>query len=37
MNFEFTKGCGKEDCQWCSFVKYNYRSEALILEKEEEE
>lgn len=37
MNFEFTKGCGKEDCQWCTFVKYNYRGEELILEKEEDE
>jgi DNA helicase II / ATP-dependent DNA helicase PcrA len=37
MNFEFAKGCGKEDCQWCTFVKYNYRGEELILEKEEQE
>ncbi len=37
MNFEFTKGCGEEDCQWCSFVKYNYRGDDLVLEKEEEE
>lgn len=37
MNFEFNKGCGKEDCQWCTFVKYNYRGEELILAQEERE
>jgi DNA helicase-2/ATP-dependent DNA helicase PcrA len=36
MNFEFTKGCEKEDCQWCEFVKYNYRGEKLVIETEEE-
>ena len=35
MNFEFTKGCGKEDCQWCNFVKYNYKGENIVLEEEE--
>lgn len=24
MQAEFTQGCGKEDCTWCNFVKYNY-------------
>jgi DNA helicase-2/ATP-dependent DNA helicase PcrA len=24
MNLEFTKGCGKEDCEWCNFVRENY-------------
>ena len=37
MNFEFTKGCGKEDCQWCTFVKYNYRGDELDLKQEEQE
>jgi len=37
MNFEFTQGCGKEDCQWCEFVKYNYRGDGLVLESEEGE
>lgn len=23
QNHEFTKGCGKEDCHWCNFVKDN--------------
>jgi len=36
MNFEFSKGCGKDDCQWCTFVKYNYRAEELTLEEEED-
>jgi DNA helicase-2/ATP-dependent DNA helicase PcrA len=31
MNFEFKNGCGAEDCQWCNFVKYNYRSDKLDL------
>jgi DNA helicase-2/ATP-dependent DNA helicase PcrA len=35
MNFEFTKGCGEEDCQWCNFVKYSYRGEDVVLEEEE--
>lgn len=26
MNHEFTAGCGKEDCKWCSFVKNNLTS-----------
>jgi DNA helicase-2/ATP-dependent DNA helicase PcrA len=29
MNLEFTKGCGKEDCSWCTFVKYNYNSKYI--------
>lgn len=24
MNLEFTQGCGKEDCDWCNFVRENY-------------
>jgi DNA helicase-2/ATP-dependent DNA helicase PcrA len=36
MNFEFRNGCGSEDCQWCNFVKYNYRSDKLDLSKVEE-
>lgn len=37
MNFEFREGCGKEDCQWCNFVKYNYRSDKLDLATIEKE
>jgi DNA helicase II / ATP-dependent DNA helicase PcrA len=36
MNFEFRNGCGEEDCQWCNFVKYNYRSDKLDLSIVEE-
>lgn len=24
MKHEFTKGCGKEDCNWCNFVRENF-------------
>ncbi len=24
-NHEFSKGCGEEDCTWCTFVRYNYK------------
>ncbi|HYG41008.1 MAG TPA: ATP-dependent DNA helicase [Cytophagales bacterium] len=26
LNHEFMPGCGKEDCQWCNFVKNNFTS-----------
>jgi DNA helicase-2/ATP-dependent DNA helicase PcrA len=29
MNHEFNPGCGEEDCQWCTFVRNNYRTEKL--------
>jgi DNA helicase-2/ATP-dependent DNA helicase PcrA len=35
MNFEFTQGCGKDDCQWCNFVKHSYRGDDLVIEEEE--
>jgi len=25
QNHEFSKGCEKDDCEWCNFVKENYR------------
>ncbi|MBX9850334.1 MAG: ATP-dependent helicase [Cytophagaceae bacterium] len=37
MNFEFQQGCGEEDCQWCNFVKYNFKSDKLDLAKVEED
>lgn len=37
MQFEFRKGCGKEDCQWCNFVRYNFKSSKLNLVQSEEE
>ncbi len=33
QNHEFYKGCGKEDCHWCNFVKTNN----LIATTDEEE
>lgn len=36
MNFEFREGCGKEECQWCNFVKYNYNTDKLDLVQVEE-
>ena len=29
MSHQFT-GCGKEDCQWCTFVKNNYKSAIAV-------
>lgn len=29
QNHEFSKGCGKEDCHWCNFVKENQMHVAL--------
>ena len=29
QNHEFSKGCGKEDCHWCNFVKDNQMHVAL--------
>jgi DNA helicase II / ATP-dependent DNA helicase PcrA len=37
MNHEFNPGCGEEDCQWCTFVRNNYRSEKLEPATREEE
>ncbi len=37
MNFEFSTGCGKEECQWCTFVKHNYRGDELVLSEDGEE
>ena len=31
---EFSTGCGKTDCQWCTFVKENYRGNILLEENE---
>jgi DNA helicase II / ATP-dependent DNA helicase PcrA len=29
QNHEFSKGCGKDDCHWCNFVKENHKHLAL--------
>lgn len=36
MNHEFSKGCGEEDCTWCTFVRYNYKPMELISKEEGE-
>lgn len=36
QNHEFSKGCGKEDCQWCNFVKDNHLHVALHEVEDEE-
>jgi DNA helicase-2/ATP-dependent DNA helicase PcrA len=32
-NQEFTKGCGKADCDWCNFVKSNFRTAESAIDK----
>ncbi|WP_346237660.1 ATP-dependent helicase [Niabella insulamsoli] len=34
---DFYKGCGREDCHWCNFVKDNYLYSQLEAPEEEEE
>jgi len=36
QNHEFA-GCGKEDCQWCTFVRTNFKTPETILDLEEEQ
>jgi DNA helicase-2/ATP-dependent DNA helicase PcrA len=36
QNHEFSKGCGKSDCQWCTFVKENHMHVALHEVSDEE-
>lgn len=36
-NQQFTKGCGKEDCQWCTFVRSNFTQPQDLLQKAGEE
>ncbi|WP_026897604.1 ATP-dependent helicase [Daejeonella oryzae] len=36
-NLEFTKGCGKKDCSWCSFVKSNFAQVPDLLENVEDQ
>lgn len=35
-NHEFTTGCGKKDCEWCTFVKNNFRDAEFVFPAEEE-
>ncbi len=36
MNHEFSTGCGKADCDWCRFVRTNFKQPGNILEVSEE-
>ncbi len=36
MNHEFNTGCGKENCDWCHFVRSNFKQPGKILEINEE-
>lgn len=36
MKHEFNTGCGKEDCDWCRFVRTNFKQPGKILETNEE-
>ncbi len=36
-NHEFSTGCGKKDCDWCNFVKNNFRDARFEFPVEEEE
>lgn len=36
MNHEFNTGCGKPDCDWCHFVRTNFKQPGKILEVNEE-
>ena len=35
MNHEFTKGCGKEDCHWCNFVRNHFVTDLTLEEAEQ--
>jgi DNA helicase-2/ATP-dependent DNA helicase PcrA len=37
MNHEFSTGCGKKECDWCHFVKSNFKQPGNILETVEGE
>jgi DNA helicase-2/ATP-dependent DNA helicase PcrA len=37
MNHEFSEGCGKKECDWCHFVKSNFKQPGNILETVEGE
>ncbi|WP_299248513.1 ATP-dependent DNA helicase [uncultured Cytophaga sp.] len=36
INHKFDTGCGKEDCTWCNFVRYNYTPVEMQLSSDEE-
>jgi DNA helicase-2/ATP-dependent DNA helicase PcrA len=36
-NMEFTQGCGKADCHWCTFVKSNFKDASGIMDDMKED
>ncbi len=36
QNHEFTKGCGRKDCEWCNFVKNNFRDYDIMQPEDDE-
>ena len=37
MNHEFGTGCGKKDCDWCSFVRSNFEQPGAIMDEDIEQ
>ncbi|MGN6395458.1 MAG: ATP-dependent DNA helicase [Mucilaginibacter sp.] len=35
MNHEFATGCGKKECDWCHFVKSNFKQVGNVMQEEE--
>ena len=36
-NHEFSTGCSDKDCEWCNFVKNNFRDASFVFPEIEEE
>jgi DNA helicase-2/ATP-dependent DNA helicase PcrA len=36
LNHEFDKGCGKENCSWCNFVKTNFDNQHILVAESDE-
>jgi DNA helicase-2/ATP-dependent DNA helicase PcrA len=36
MDHDFNTGCGKKECDWCHFVRSNFKQEGDIMQMEEE-
>jgi DNA helicase-2/ATP-dependent DNA helicase PcrA len=37
MAHEFNTGCGKKECDWCHFVKTNFKQAEVVLNAVSEE
>ena len=36
MAHDFNTGCGKEECDWCHFVRSNFKQPGSIMQEAEE-